>query len=608
MKKENANSFFGMLRYFIRGFEVRFVFITLLSIIIGVVETFNLALLYPMLSEGFGISTNSLPFSSVFQTLGTIFPMGSPFVNYGLIFILMTIVSLLLQLLYWKMSYAFQSEVVVNTKEQIFHKIRNNDYRFFVDTKQGDLMVLFGGGPNSILLIINILVALLVDLTVSLFIVIMLISISWQGFLLIVIGGGLFYWIIHVIGKNVAEQLGKLALASSQSESRVINEFVNGAKAITAANSIDTWESRYLIALQMYWSKYPSSMFIQRIPIVLMNSLFYVAIGLIVVVLYIYTSSDFMSVIPVLGTFTASAFKILPKITNLGDSKLQITKAIPYMSVTYELLKSDAYNTQQNGTEEFVRLESDIEMENISFAYQQALILKEISLTIQHRKVTALVGPSGSGKSTLTNLLLRLYDPKFGSIIVNEKNLKEYDIGSYRNHIGYVSQDPFVFNASIKENICFGMEYTEEEIIHAAKLAHAHEFIISLSEGYNTIIGDQGLRLSGGEKQRVVIARAMIRNPEILILDEATSSLDNISEQAVQTAIDSVSKECTTVIIAHRLSTIHNADRIYVLEYGKTIESGTHDELMKHDGAYAKMYALSQKLPQEEGKNNVQLP
>ncbi|MCL2459800.1 MAG: ABC transporter ATP-binding protein/permease [Euryarchaeota archaeon] len=601
MKKESP-SMYAMLRYFIRGFELRAGVALFLAILIGIVEAFNLALLYPMLSTGFGINTDLLPFASVFEALGTILPIGSPFVNFGIVFILMTIVSMLLQFLYWKQSLVFRSGVIVTLKERVFQKIRDSDYRFFVDTKQGDILMLINGGPGSVMGALGIVIAVLVDLTITVTVAIMLISISWQGFILVMIGGGLFFWLTHLIGESVTRQLAKLGLESGQAENRIMNEFVNGAKAITASNSAQAWTSKYQTALQIYWSKFPSSAFIQLIPGILMNSLFYISIGATVLVLYVYTASDFMSIIPVLGTFAVAALRILPKITSFGNQHLALIGTTPLVTKTYELLTSGTYNVQKNGTEEFLRLESDIEVDNITFAYHQALVLKDVSLTIQHRKVTALVGPSGSGKSTLANLLLRLYDPKSGSIIVNKKDLEEYDIGTYRNHIGYVSQDPFVFNASIKENICFGIEYTDEEIVHAAKLAHAHEFIISLPKGYDTIVGDQGLRLSGGEKQRVIIARAMIRRPEILILDEATSSLDNISEQAVQTAIDNISKECTTVIIAHRLSTIHNADRIYVLEYGKVIESGAHGELMKRDGAYAKMYALSQKPPQEEGK------
>jgi len=215
-----------------------------------------------------------------------------------------------------------------------------------------------------------------------------------------------------------------------------------------------------------------------------------------------------------------------------------------------------------------------------------------MNFEIKKDQITALVGSSGSGKSTIVNLLLRLYDVDKGSISIDDINIKDYENFSFLKKVGFVSQDTFIFNSTIKENITFGEEYTDQEVIEAAKLANADEFINKSPDGYETIVGDRGLKLSGGEKQRLAIARAIIRKPEILILDEATSSLDNVSEAVVQQAINKVSNNCTTFIIAHRLSTVQNADMILVLDKGKIVESGTHKELLKKKGNYWELYNI----------------
>ena len=237
--------------------------------------------------------------------------------------------------------------------------------------------------------------------------------------------------------------------------------------------------------------------------------------------------------------------------------------------------------------------EKEIEFKNVSFSYDSKIVLDNISFMVEKGKTVALVGPSGGGKSTLANLVPRFYDPDEGEVLIDGISLKDYDYKSVRHQMGIVTQESILFNDTLLNNIAFGLdEINEEEVVKAAKIANAHEFIIQEPEGYGRLIGDRGSKLSGGQKQRVTIARALLKNPSILILDEATSALDSESEMLVQDAIYSLMKSRTSIVIAHRLSTIQNADEILVISEGKIAERGTHSNLMKLDGIYQKLTAM----------------
>ena len=236
---------------------------------------------------------------------------------------------------------------------------------------------------------------------------------------------------------------------------------------------------------------------------------------------------------------------------------------------------------------------SNIDLQEVTLSYegQTNSALKQVSLNIPHGKTTALVGPSGSGKSSILNLIPRFYDPDSGKLKIDGQNIKDLTISSVRSVIALVSQEPILFDMSIKENILYSRpNSTDEEIISAAKSAAADSFISELPNGYDTIIGEKGYSLSGGQKQRISIARAFLKNAPILLLDEATSSLDTESESLVQEAIKKLMKDRTTLVIAHRLSTIINADQIIVLDDGKIVESGNHEELLLKNGIYKKLY------------------
>ena len=245
----------------------------------------------------------------------------------------------------------------------------------------------------------------------------------------------------------------------------------------------------------------------------------------------------------------------------------------------------------------FTNLEGKIAFNGVEFYYQdrERKALRGIDLTIRPRETVALVGGSGSGKSTFANLLARFYEPTSGEICVDEVNLSEVDLESYRNQISYVGQNVILFADTIANNIAFGQsKVTKEAIIEAAKQANAYDFIMELPEGFDTMIGENGARLSGGQRQRVAIARALLKNSPILILDEATSSLDTESERLIQEALVTLCQNKTTIIIAHRLSTIEHADRIVVFDHGKIVEEGTHQSLLDKNGYYSKLYRVSE--------------
>lgn len=238
-------------------------------------------------------------------------------------------------------------------------------------------------------------------------------------------------------------------------------------------------------------------------------------------------------------------------------------------------------------------LQHAIELHNVSFSYGERNVLQNINLRLEKGKSLALVGPSGGGKSTLADLLPRFYDPTEGYISIDGVDIRRFELTSLRNLFGIVTQEPILFNDTVFNNIAFGMpQASREEVERAARIANAHEFIIELENGYDTVVGDRGSRLSGGQRQRISIARAVMKNPPVLILDEATSALDSESEKAVQEALEKVMQGRATLIIAHRLSTVQNADEIAVLQNGRIVERGSHRQLIRQDGLYSKLTQL----------------
>lgn len=298
-----------------------------------------------------------------------------------------------------------------------------------------------------------------------------------------------------------------------------------------------------------------------------------------------------------------SVFMIYPPLKNLNMLHNWISQGRAASERVFELLATKNSVPEPAQPKKLEARGADIAFENINFNYGEKAVLRNVNLTVKSGKLVALVGASGSGKTTLANLLLRFYDPQQGAIRIGGTDIRDIATRELRSQVAVVSQEVILFDDTIRRNIELGRPgATEEEIIAAAKHAQAYDFIMAKPEGFNFLIGEKGAKLSGGQRQRLAIARAVLRNAPILVLDEATSALDNESERAVQATLDELMTECTTLCIAHRLSTIMHADLIVVLDQGRIVETGRHDELIHRGGIYQKLYELSEggRLPNGE--------
>jgi len=272
----------------------------------------------------------------------------------------------------------------------------------------------------------------------------------------------------------------------------------------------------------------------------------------------------------------------------------QVQEALGAIRRVYEILETRPLIADPENPVTFDKIQGGIEFDHVSFGYNKDIpVLKEVSLQVRPGEQVALVGPSGAGKSTVIQLVHRFFDVDSGAIRIDGHDIRETKLKTFLNHVALVPQETLLFGGTIRENILYGkLDATDEELDQAAHFANAYDFIRNLDQGYDTVVGEKGVKLSGGERQRIAIARALLKNPKILILDEATSSLDNQSETLIQDALENLMKGRTTLIIAHRLSTVHNADRIIVLDKGRVVESGDHKELIANEGLYYKLYTL----------------
>ncbi len=472
----------------------------------------------------------------------------------------------------------------------IFRQLLSLNYSFLETSESGKLINILATETWQTSKALTVFMNLIISIcTVSIF-VILLLLISWELTLLAGIVMVLISFAIQLMTRQVGT-LGRQAVQVNEVLTNRMWEGLSGMKVIRAFGREAYEQKRFEQASEKVRTTFLKLDILSGAIGPLSEAL---SATLLLGILVIFLSQADAG-IPIFLTFIFVLYRLQPKVKELDGCRVGLVSlATSVQEVMYFLDSSDKPYIYSGHTP-FTSLKQGIFFKAVNFRYhvKEKLAIQDISICIPKGKTTALVGPSGAGKSTFISLICRFFDVTNGEIYVDNQPLKSLNLADWRNRIAIVSQDIYMFSTTVRDNIAYGrLDATDEEIIAAAKLANAHEFISQLPLGYQTKVGDRGIRLSGGQRQRIALARAIIRNPEILILDEATNALDSIAESLIQDAIATLSQDRTVIVIAHRLSTIEQADRIVVLEEGRVVEQGNLQFLLQLNGLFAKLYHL----------------
>jgi len=582
---------FKVIWYFVKPHKIEALVVLLLMFVSGIAETLNIVALYPVMQYGLKVQgTNSM--LSLFSKFAERFAGENMFLFSCVVLIIITSITVVLKFVYSYFLNRLVTQASKDTENKIFRTYLTADYDFFVKNQQGRLIHTGTIASLRVKALVFHFMRFINNLVNSLFLFSVLMMLTWQATLLlatVALAYGLF---IKKIIRSIVIKCNEIVVEENRKRNVILNEFVNGVKSIKIFFTAQNWNDKYSNAVGKSNHYQFKILMARAFPEAFMRFILFVIIAGVGIFLSQKSPENLVLSIPLFGTFAMVAMRFFPAIQAVGIDLMAVSDCLPESKIVYELCVTN-HKIIPDGNMALQSFNKEISFRNIWFKYDnmQKYLIRDLSFTAEKRKVTAIVGPSGSGKTTIINLLLRLYHPEKGHITIDGVNIFDYTNVTYLSKIGYVSQETFIFNDTIKENIRFGIENcTEEAIADAAMLSNAHEFIINMRESYNTVVGDAGVKLSGGQRQRIAIARAMLRKPEILILDEATSSLDNIAEKNVQTAINKISQNTTVLVIAHRLSTIQNADKIVVLKEGSVSEEGMHEELMRNNGSYYNLY------------------
>lgn len=585
-----------IILFFTKGYG-RYIFgVSALSILYAFFEGLNIAVLFPIIDSVIKEGARTGADSAIIRTLNRligIMPVKDAFIAACLFIIIAVVLKNIFRYLYMVLSAFASYRIWSDVQRRLFCKYICADYRYFLDHKHGEIVYMLYNATASVGGILKLVPQLLTESLKIIVIGAILFSMSFPVTCGIMVIAAIFYFFTRNISKKISYFLGRGRMEATQTQSILINEMINGIKQIKVFLAENRWISGFYRSMDKYFTMAKKDTLWTNMPVSALEIFALVTLSVFLILIKKFYPQNLASNIPLLAVFAYAFQRIMPSLSLITNLRMEIMGGLPILETLHSAI-NEKVSYLKDGNKAMASFNKCIRFDNVSFSYpgRSTRALNNISVSFEKNKCIAIVAPSGSGKTTMINLLIRLFDPAEGAILVDGVDLRDYKKDSWLAKIGFVSQDTFIFHASIRDNIAFGLDDTaEEDIIKSAKMAHAHDFITVLPEGYDTIVGERGMKLSGGEQQRIAIARAILRNPAILIFDEATSALDNVSQFLIQTAINKIVNDHTVILIAHRLSTIVNADKIIVLDNGSIKEAGTHNELIAKKDYYWRLYS-----------------